>query len=427
MIGILIYIIFLQEPLNLTIDRAVEMALSQNPSIKIQNSQRKLARIGLMKSISGYLPEPYISASYSRTETEYPLFYPGLPAGFTRTLKGYTINFGINQAIFDPNRMTNIFNYWMENKRNEYLYEESVRSLVYQVKSAYISCLKAQKNVEVRRKALERAEENLRMVEIQYSVGSASKLDLLKSKTSLNRAQLELIQAETGLETAERELLNLLGIREKRKLTLKDIDGEEIPEKLPDMKKLIELAMDKRPKLLGERKIVLERKNVFFETLLSFLPSLNFGWYWRYSSEEFPSSISNFERNAQKSSGIYASLNFRFFSYPFDVLSRREELKSSEYQYKKNVLDVIREVEEAYYTLESSLREYNLAKTLKEQAEEALKLAKLQYKLGSIGILDLLDAETGLLEAELTYWTAHYNLYLAKEKLNTACGREVIK
>lgn len=419
--------VLISSPLDLTIEKAVNLALKQNPSIMIQRSQKNLTKIGFMKSISGYLPQPYITASYSKTETEYPLFYPGLPAGFTKTLKGYTINFGINQAIFEPDGLSSIFNYWRESKRSEYLFVEGVRSLIYQVKSAYISCLKAQKTVDVRKKALKRAEENLRMVQIQYELGSASNLDLLKAKASLSRAKLQLIQAETGLQIKERELLILIGIEEKKELRLKDVERNEIPKNLPERDELIELALGERPKILGEKEALLGRKAVFFKTLLLFLPSINFGWYWRYSSPDFPTSISYFEKNATKSSGIYASLNFRFFSYPFDILSRREELKSSNYQYKKRILDVMKEVEEAYYTLESILTEFDLARTFKRQAEEALELAKMQFKLGSIGILDILDAETNFLEAELSFWTSYYNLYLAKERLNTACGREVIK
>lgn len=64
---------------------------------------------------------------------------------------------------------------------------------------------------------------------------------------------------------------------------------------------------------------------------------------------------------------------------------------------------------------------------LLKQAKEALELAKARYELGGISSLQLFDAESRYLEAELSWVSALYDYLIAKEKLNSAVGEEVVQ
>lgn len=411
--------------LHLNMNKAVELALENNPSMRAEYTLKRRQKFQFARTLSGLIPSPTLNVSYSDAETEVPLTGPGLPGGFSRLEKGYTVNFNINQVIFDPSQFYGILADYDALKGIKYEEEEKIRSFVLSVKEKYINCLKAQKLLKARKKAMERAEENYKLVETKYNLGSANELELLEARVSKTRAHLEYEKAKRSYELAKSELLNVMGIERGEELILEDVEKIQRPE-VPPLEELLKIALELRGSVI---KAELERRDKragFIKTLFTFLPSIKFGWYYTYSSENFP-HLADLKNESTRRSGIFASLSFNFNNYPFDIMLKKQEENLSYWQLKSVLLSIREEVEKARVSLINALRELELAELLREQSERSLELAKLQYKLGSIGLIQYLDAEEKAIEGEISYYEAYYSLFLAKERLNASVGREVIK
>jgi len=421
-------LILITGPLHLDIDQAVSIALSKNLTLKQSKVQATSSKVSFYESLTGYLPQPSIQISYSNTKASIPLSQPGLPPIYTYTNKGYQVYLSLDQSLFDPDRLLSVWEQRNQKRYSYYELSEKERDIVLQVKSAYFNALKTRRIIEERKKALERARENLDFVQMRYNLGSASRVDLLNAKVEKGQAELNLEKAKADKEMADRTLLNLLGIEERVPLELEEVSMPEPEPEIPPFDSLLEIALRERPLMKGAGTSLSSAKANFWYSTLTFLPRVSFGWYSSYGSEEkFPNSFRELWDNSTRSSGIYLSINFNFTSYPFYVINSRYNWKSQELSYKLTRLEVIKDIEDAYRNLKTAMDALKQARLIKAQAEEALKLAKGQYQLGSISSLELFDAESRFLEAELSWISTFYDYYIAKESLNRAIGLEVIR
>jgi outer membrane protein TolC len=428
MTGVLLAMLFLADTLHLDLERTVELALSQNPQIVAAASSKRAQTLRFWESVAGYLPEPSLSATYSDSETEIPLL-GGYGGGsfLAETQKGYNLSFAIDQAIFDPDKISSILSNRYNARALSATLEETKRSIELSAKSAYFGVLQAVRTLEAREKALQSALENERLAEVKFRLGATSRLDKLRAHVEAGNARVQALEARDAFVSARRTLLNILGLSQSAELDLVDIEVVLESTELPSLEDLIETALRGRPKLALERESVNAYRLNLGYNLLSFLPKVNLSWYWNYADERLPPGTERFFDEATRYSGLRAQLTFNFFSYPFDVAASREEFLSSRASFKGAYLSVIQEVEDAYSGFQTGMKTYELSTVTRESAEEALRLAKAEYELGLITSMELFGAEASFLEAELAYISSFFNLLLAKETLNYAVGKEVLK
>jgi len=84
---------------------------------------------------------------------------------------------------------------------------------------------------------------------------------------------------------------------------------------------------------------------------------------------------------------------------------------------------VISEVKTAYLEIEQYKEKKSVAEENVDAAEEDLKITQEKYNLGAATILDLLDAQVSLKEAQVSVIQADFDLNLAVAKLENAMGK----
>jgi len=415
--------LFVQEPetIRLNLEKAREMALRNNPEIALYREEEGSARDRFFRSISSYLPQPVLSATYSDRD------YTSFGESWASMSKGYSIGFQVEQTIFSADKITSFVNAGLGLKGARENFESRKREFLLRVDGAYLDLLLADKVLEARRKALERALKNEELIRQKFTLGAADSLDLLNALVSSEQARLELERAIGQRKISERELLTLLGLRRKYVLELEDLPQYDFPEEVPEPESLEVMCIRERPDLLALRRNCTSSRVSFSSSLLSFLPDVKFGWYWNYYDEKLPHGAGGFFDEAERSSGYYASLYFSLLDYPFNLKSSRREMRRASLSYRERLLSALSEVEKARIDYLNSLKEYKLAILLKEKAERAMELARAQYEAGGISTIELFDAESRYNEALENFMSSYYRLFLAREKLNYAVGKEVVR
>lgn len=398
--------------LKINLEQAKQMARKSNPGYKIDALSHTYSKLGLYKKLSSNILNPEVSVNYSEVESPDAMLY---------STKGYSFNLSLNQRILDLGQFTSLLGSKFEKDANGALREESENRLFYEVESCYLSVLKSQKLVELKEKAVERANENMRLVSKKLEVGEASKLDSLNAEVSLNRAKLDGSGADKNYELAKRVLLNALGIFEEQELLLESVNVRTL-NLTPPLDSLVASALEKRPSVKAEREALKGGKLGFYGSILSFLPAISFKWWWGYRTEDFPEGFSEIRDGASKSSGWKGSIGLNLFTYPFEVWQFKTALDKGKLALLSKELNIVKEVKDAWLLGEEAHRNLKLAESMWLAAEEAYKLSKTQYELGLISALDFFRVAEDRLDAEISYVNTKYDYKLAYTRLQYVTG-----
>jgi outer membrane protein TolC len=83
------------------------------------------------------------------------------------------------------------------------------------------------------------------------------------------------------------------------------------------------------------------------------------------------------------------------------------------------------DVSQAHYGVQTAYRTIAIQETNRSAAQEGLRLATEQYRVGSATFLNVLDAQAVAQQAEADYVRAVYDYHRAIVQLETAVGRSL--
>ena len=422
-------LIFSQEKLILTLERSIDLALSQNPYHLATKERVDAASSKVREAASGFLPS--LNAQGLRTldekvmELEFPSFIPGQPPqkmsiDFTRD---YQFSMALSLPLFTGGRLTSGFK---QAKYNLESTKEAVRQskhlTVFNTKRAFFGYLLAKEFVSVAEEAVRVAEENLNNVRNMYEVGMASKMDLLRSEVRLTNLKPQLIQARNNLRIAELNIKTLLGLDISQ---LVEIQGTLTYEPLePDVDECITKALINRPEV---RQLDFQRKmagEILKLARAEYLPILAVAGSYNFWADKF-----NFkEDNWQSYYAVNLVLTFPIFN-GFRASAKLGQSKAMIREIELNqkaIRDVVElEVRQTVLMLTEAKESLFSQEKNIEQAKESLRIAQLNFSEGMATTLDVISAEAAYSQAQTNYAKALFDYSVAVSQLEKATGSEI--
>ncbi|MDD2494501.1 MAG: TolC family protein, partial [Tissierellia bacterium] len=229
-----------------------------------------------------------------------------------------------------------------------------------ETKSLYYQVLVTEKTIEINEGNLNKAKEQLRVINLKFNNGTATRAEVLNGEMAVQRAQTELDSSIDDLEMAKLNLLNKLDLPFDMELTLTDKNLEYVPISDIDLKAVIEKAKTDRPEILTANNDL---------------------------------ELQKIETHAYTA---YYTSNLRQHK------SAVEKLKDAELNVPKVYKNVELDVRKTYLNLVKAERAIlNMDKTV-EIAKEAARINKLLYDNGMTTSLDVLEADTNLAQAEIS-------------------------
>ncbi len=185
----------------------VDTAMDLRPEMKmIANALSKVDQeITLAKS--AYYPEVGLTYRYIREGDE-----PGVDGSVVHDSSSWDVTAGLSWTLWDWGKTRNTVAEKKKGK-SELLYnkqslEDAIR---LEVKSAVLSLDEAEKNIPTTRKALEQAEENLRVNEERYRAQVTTITEVLDAQALLSRARVDYYRSLYGHNVARARLLRAMG------------------------------------------------------------------------------------------------------------------------------------------------------------------------------------------------------------------------
>lgn len=243
-------------------------------------------------------------------------------------------------------------------------------SVKYGVEVGYYGALLAERSAEVSQASVERAQKQLDNAKAKEQQGMSSKLDVTSAEANLLQAQAEANQSKANAKMAKMRLCQLMGIKTSTELNL--TSQMSFTEKAtPSQTALFIKGQD-----------------------------TDYATYSAFYNKQVNVLV------AEETMGQYPSNTWQYSQAAMD-----KKAAEVDYQNALNSLEV--QVSQAIIDLDTARDNYKSLSKSKELAQEAYRLAQLQYENGLCSPYDLLSAETSLKEAELGQLSALYNYTVA--------------
>ena len=381
-----------QDTLTLNLDKALEIALSDNPTIKVAEEEIALKKVSHKEAWQNLLPEASISGTMSHTITA-PQFSIGdqtvkMGKDKANTATG-TLN--ISLPLFAPA----VYRAMSMTKTDIELAVEKSRAskqdLVNQVTKAYYQLMLTQDSYDVLQKSYKLAEDNYNIVNAKYRQGTVSEFDKITAEVQMRSVKPSVISAGNAVTLSKLQLKVLMGITADVDIKIDDslaaYEGVVFANQL-DNTVHEGLVNNTTMKQLELNRLMLQKNIKSLRT--NFMPTLGLGYSYQYQSMN-NDSWNVFNYNYGSSSSLVFSL-----SIPLYKASNFTKLKSNRIQMRQldqNRLDTERklnmQITSYQDNMSASSEQVSSNKENVMQAEKAVQIAGKRYEVGKGTVLEL--------------------------------------
>ena len=416
----------LAQTVDLNLQKAIEIALAENPTIKIADKDIRLKEIAdkeawqsLLPTVSSQLALQH-SIKVAAIKTPNGEFKMGKD-GTTTATGGITLSLPIYApAVYQNMKLT---------KDDILLAQEKARSsrlsLVNQVTKAYYAALLAKDSRDVIQRSYDVSKENFDVVDKKFQVGKVSEYDKISAEVQMRSMNSSVTSAQTGLELAILQLKVLMGINTDFDIVINDsLKAYENSVTLANTESNTnEIENNSSLRQIDMNMGLLKRTDKILHT--NFLPTIGMqisGMYQSYSNDDW----NVFGYKYSPSSTLSISVNIPIFT-----ASNWTKLKSSKIkmeQLSDTRVNTVRQLNMAAQSYRknmlTSISKLESDRQAVMQADKAVSISAKRYDVGKGTILELNQSETALTQAELTYHQSIFDFLTNKADLDYTLGRE---
>lgn len=429
---------------NLTLDEALREASAKNLDLKVAQSRLLQVREISNKTLANYLPQVRAGGAYIYNNVEakigLPTGYfirdvgapqgppeggpvPGAPTNLIMIPSGFqeaTIqrhhqiagSVEVSQAIFAPALIPALQAASLAADQAELSIAQARQELLFAVAQLYFGAVGAKEAVGVQTAMLEAQRAHEKDAQTKVNAGAMPKIVLLRAQIDRARAEQDVVRVKAGYESAKSALSTLLD----RKPDF-DVVRPAAPPEPPAINDLDGTAVKRSDVEAAEVAIKVAeagRRSIY----MSYLPNLG------ASAKYQIANVAGFT-GQNDSWSITLGLNWTLWDGGLREASRREATAKVEEAMatRKSAENRARdEIRRAQLDLET-------ARANKSKAEEQLKLARENQQLVKVGFdagtstyIEVSDANTALLGAELQHLSEDLQAQLAVLRLAKAAG-----
>ncbi len=425
-----------QETVYLTLDQALQTALSENASVRIADLEIERTGYARKGTYAALFPQIDGSGSYQRTikkQVMYMDFDIG-GGGGAPTRDGFEVgrwntwSTGVTASMPLVNAPL-----WKSLKISDQDVELAVEKArgsrletVTQVKKAFFTVLLAKEALNVYQSVFENARENLELTQKKYNAQRASELDLTRAKASYANAVPNMYDAANAVELGLWQLKAVMGVDLKTQI---DVAGS-----LKDYAALMEEAYDPESDLSNNsslRQLAIQAEQLASTIKMqqyAYLPTLAVAFNYSINAMANDYNFSQYKWSPYSYVGL--SLSIPIFSGGKRLNAvRQTKVQAAELDITRSNTERQLQIAIRQYlgTMDTATRTYAAASSAVETAAKAYGIARQSYDVGRSTLTDLNDAQLALTQAELGVCQAIFNYLSAKSDVEGLLGADFIE
>ena len=411
-----------QEPVRLTLDQALEIALSESNTIKIADMTVEKSGYARKGSYASLYPNVNVSGSYQRTLLKQVMVMD--MGGQAMEIKvGRDNNISASASASMPLVNASLWESLKLSALDVELAVEQARSskvsLVSQVKQAFYGVLLAKESLAVMTQVYDNACENYEKTLQRFNVGKASEVEKLRAQVNMMSAEPNVSSAENVVLLATWQLKAVMGLDLQTDIDvvgdLNDYTGELLTpyvseDDISNNSSLLQFDIQNR---MLESNLRMQKKQ--------YLPTLAASINYNYSAmgddklSWFPSSNAALSLSIPVFDGFQKHYNIKQTKISKDMLDLQR-------------VDTERQIRIAIRNYNDNIalcvKNYTAANATVEIAQKSYEISQKMYEVGKATLVELNDAQLALEQAQLTQAQAIYNFMVAKASLDELIGKE---
>ena len=420
-----------QPALTLTLEQALEIALSESPTIKVAEQEIEIKRFAKQETYATLYPRFDVTAQYQRVLAKQTMSMD--LGGQTQTIKvgsDNSFNGGISASM--PVVNAQLWESLKLSVADIVLSVEKARSsqidMIEQVSRAYFSVLLAKESLVVYQRVYDNAVENNKNIKVRYDVGSVSEYDYISSNVAVQGAIPNLIEAQNSVVLALWQLKALLGVDLKKNIdvvgSLMDYEAQMNYAHTLDQ---LDFSNNTTLKQLDIQENML--KSALKISKLANVPTLSINAAYLYTALGNDGKFFQAKAwNPYSYAGV--QLNIPIFAGG----QRRAAIKQSALNLSN--LQLQREnaerqlqvaVVQSLNNMQTSVKKFSAAAATVSQAQRGYDIAVKRYEVGRGTLVDIDNSQLQLTQAELGRNSAVYNFLVAKIALDKILGNHEVK
>ena len=424
---------FAQDTITVSLPKALEIALSESPTIKVANKEIQRVDYSKKERMGGLFPSVSLSGAYQRAIKKQKMFFsfPGMPANPDGIEVGQDNTFtgGISASLplIAPTLWATINMSELELE----LAQESARSskiaLYNQVTKAYYAILLTQDSYNVIKRSYENSNENARIIQNKFKQGTVSEFEWIRADVQARNILTSVVSAENAVNLSKLQLMMLMGIDMNTEIKVEGKLADFEAAMYGDVLNIDPSKLDQNSDLKQfqiQMKQLQQTEKIHKASLLPTLgASLNYQ-YMSYANDSntftpdqywFPTSTLGVQLTVPLFQGGAKYNKSKQLKIQMDeMMLQRQNLKRS---LQLQTISQMNNIKNALKKIESN-------KESLRQAEKALSISQKMYEVGMATFLDLNNADLSYRNAGLAYNQSIYDYLSAKTDLEKILGKE---
>ncbi|MBQ9137167.1 MAG: TolC family protein [Alistipes sp.] len=415
-----------EQKLVLTLEQALEIALSESPTIKIADQQIEAKRYAKQGTYAALYPQIDATASYQRVIQKQTMSMDF--GGQTQTIKvGSDNSFNGGVTLGMPVVNAQLWQSLKVSALDVELAVEQARSsridMIEQVTKAYYGVLLAKQSYELFQRVYDNTVANNEFIKGRYKVGSVSEYDLITSNVSVQNALPNMIEAEYSVVLALWQLKALLGIDLEREIDVTGslMDYVSVLDQSYNISQ-IDLENNTTIKQLGMQEQMLE--HALKITKLANVPSLSLSAAYLYTALGNDGKFFKKEAwNPYSYAGVQLNIPI-FAGNKRRAATREARINLSNLQLQRENVERQLRVGIVQYlnNMQSSVKKYHASAATLDQAQRGYDIAVKRYDVGRGTLVDVDNSQVALVQAELSRNQSIFNFLSAKVSLDKVLG-----
>ncbi len=414
--------------MHITLDKAIELALSENPTIKIAEKEIELKEVSKSEAWQNLLPTVTLDGAIQYNAKVASMKMEAM--GQTQEIKmgkdnSNTWNGALQVAV--PLYAPAVYETMKLSNEDVQLAIEKSRGskidMINQVTKAYYQLMLAQDSYNVLNENFKLAETNFNIVNKMFEQGLVSEYDKISAEVQKNNAWPSVISGKNAVELAMLQLKVLMGITADIKLVIDDNLKNYENEMSKVANEEIDLADNSSLRQIDMQTDMISRQRRLLKT--SFIPTIALVGNYQIQS------ISNTNWNIAKYNWSDAASVALSVSIPIFKAKNFSSLKSNQVQLfqlaetRTNTERMLRMQAQSFIdNMTTSSEQLSSNKEAVRLAEKGLEISQKRYDIGNGTILELTNSQVQLTNTRLSYNNTIYDYLVAKSELNKVLGKE---
>ena len=406
------------QPIDLTLDEAIQRGLKNNLGIILNGTQMAAARGQRLSQLQNLLPEVDFKAQESEMQVDLAaqgLRIPGFPTiigpfGFT------DLRASLTWSLVDVPSLRNYFAARHSFTAAQMSAEDARDLVVLTVGNAYLLVLADATRVSSVQAQVATSKISLNQAEANHQAGTAPLLDELRARVDYQSLEQQLIVAQNGLEKDKLSLARAIGLPLAQQFNVVDTAPYSAFDQI-DVNAAIRDAHANRKDLsalLEQTKSSEEqRKAVTAERLPKVAVSGDYG--------DIGVNVRHSHGTGNAQGTVSAPL-FREFGLRGEAQVAQSQLDTQQAQLSDKKAQVDADVRDALLDIASAQKQVEVSRSSVDLANEALSEAQQRYANGVSDNLAVSQAEQSVAQANDQYIASLYRHNVAKLSLARALG-----